>query len=149
VRKRPIAVTLLVAMMPQLVGCTVRTTRHVAPAQLRPVELGEPAGGRYRTVAPDHLREVTTTQGTEVMFDRNYPVNFTRDTLAARVQGAWYRVALGDVREMTVVRPSVLASIGASVGVTALVLGGVVGLLYLLVPTHWTIGGSLFPPGNP
>jgi hypothetical protein len=131
-RKRAIAVTLLIVMTPQLVGCTVRITRHVAPAQLRPVELGEPEGAHYRTVAGDHLRGVTTSQGTEVVFDRHWPVYFTGDILTAGVRGASYRVALGDVRQVTVVRFSALASVGASVAVTALVLGATVGLLALL-----------------
>jgi hypothetical protein len=106
-RTRPIAVTLLMVMIPQLAGCTVRTTTRVGLAQVQPQELLDARG-------------ITTKSGTDVEFDRTGLITVRSDTLFATVGGEPYKVALAQVQQAWIDRASEAKSTGATFWVVAI-----------------------------
>jgi hypothetical protein len=100
VLKRPIAVFLIITTVPQLSGCTVRTTQQVPPAELRPEELGGPGSPR--------LVGVTLVGGVRVTFDSLPAPSASGDMVYASVNGAPYLVERRKVLAMWVARPGQL-----------------------------------------
>ena len=97
--RRPVAMVLLVTLVPQLAGCVVRTAQRIPPAQLRPDEQGLPGTGEPRVVG------VTTYQGRDVMFDSLPDVVSGRDALYGNVRGTRDSVAIPTIARMWVARP--------------------------------------------
>ena len=93
--KRSIAVTLLVAMMPQLTGCTIYRIQQVAPEDLRPVPIRE---GQFGFAA------LTTTEGAVVVFDTP-TATVKRDTILASVGASRYELPLAQVEKLWITAP--------------------------------------------
>lgn len=105
---RPIAALLLLTCIPQLTGCTVRSTQRVAPSEARPT--GEQIVG------------VTTIDGSEVALSRTPQPYVRNDTLyATTATGQAFRAPMRDLQRVWVHRTdlglSALATIGGAVAV--------------------------------
>lgn len=97
--RRPTAIVLVVALMPQLGGCVIHSTSEVAPAQLSAGEMGLPGEGEPRVVG-------VTTDGEQVfMFDADPAPRVTPDGIFAVAEGTRLSIPTASIRKVWLARP--------------------------------------------
>jgi hypothetical protein len=113
--KRFVAAGLLVALMPQLGGCTLNSATDIRPAQLKPEELGQPEEPR--------LVAVVTEWGRRYALDSTPVPQMRGDTLYATVDGRPHPLARAAIRRLVMARgardtvPVATSSLGAAADV--------------------------------
>lgn len=106
--KRAVSMLLIVVLLPHFTGCTVHRTDRVGPTDLE------------RPIA-DEIVGVTTADGEEVEFDREYAATVANDSIYAVVDGERRVIPMGQVSHVWLKRTDA----GASAAVTVLLVLGI------------------------